>query len=85
MIEAAAEAGVKRIIYVSSIAALDYSRLPTKESYGYNPDRYIYYNSDGEQLAFQLAKAQHRIGCCFAISNDWQHGIRTLKRIIQHS
>ena len=38
-IEAAAEAGVKRIVYVSSIAALDYSKLPTKESYGYNPDR----------------------------------------------
>lgn len=58
-IEAAAEAGVKRIIYVSSIAALDYAKLPTKESYGYNPDRRdMYYNSknDGERLAFQLAK-----------------------------
>jgi len=58
-IEAAAEAGVKRIVYVSSIAALDYTNLPTKESYGYNPDRRdMYYNSknDGEQLAFQLAK-----------------------------
>lgn len=58
-IEAAAKAGVKRIVYVSSIAALDYSNLPTKESNGYNPDRRdMYYNSknDGEQLAFQLAK-----------------------------
>ena len=58
-IEAAAEAGVKRIIYVSSIAALDYTNLPTKESNGYNPDRRdMYYNSknDGEKLAFQLAK-----------------------------
>ncbi|MNK03507.1 3 beta-hydroxysteroid dehydrogenase/Delta 5--_4-isomerase [compost metagenome] len=58
-IEAAAEAGVKRIVYVSSIAALDYTNLPTKESYGYNPDRRdMYYNSknDGEKLAFQLAK-----------------------------
>ncbi len=58
-IEAAAEAGVKRIIYVSSIAALDYTHLPTKESNGYNPDRRdMYYNSknDGERLAFQLAK-----------------------------
>ncbi|MDN3691592.1 NAD-dependent epimerase/dehydratase family protein [Chryseobacterium tructae] len=57
-IEAAAEAGVKRIIYVSSIAALDYTRLPTKESNGYNPDRRdMYYNSknDGEKLAFELA------------------------------
>lgn len=58
-IEAAAEAGVKRIVYVSSIAALDYSRLPAKESKGYNPDRRdMYYNSknDGEKLAFELAK-----------------------------
>lgn len=58
-IEAAAEAGVKRIVYVSSIAALDYKNLPTKESNGYNPDRRdMYYNSknDGEKLAFQLAK-----------------------------
>lgn len=58
-LEAAAEAGVKRIVYVSSIAALDYSHLPTRESNGYNPDRRdMYYNSknDGEKLAFQLAK-----------------------------
>ncbi|MEY8759033.1 NAD-dependent epimerase/dehydratase family protein [Chryseobacterium tongliaoense] len=58
-IEAAAEAGVKRIVYVSSIAALDYTNLPTKESNGYNPDRRdMYYNSknDGEKLAFQLAE-----------------------------
>ncbi len=58
-IEAAVEAGVKRIVYVSSIAALDYTHLPTKESNGYNPDRRdMYYNSknDGEKLAFQLAK-----------------------------
>lgn len=59
MIEAAAEAGVKRMVYVSSIAALDYSKLPAKESNGYNPDRRdMYYNSknDGEKLAFELAK-----------------------------
>lgn len=59
-IEAAAEAGVKRIVYVSSIAALNYTTLPTKESLGYNTDRRdMYYNSknDGEQLAFKLAKA----------------------------
>lgn len=57
-IEAAAEAGVKKIIYVSSIAALNYTKLPTKESNGYNPDRRdMYYNSknDGEKLAFELA------------------------------
>lgn len=62
-IEAAAEAGVKRIVYVSSIAALNYSNLPAKESNGYNPDRRdMYYNSknDGEKLAFELAK-KHNI------------------------
>lgn len=59
IIEAAAEAGVKKIIYVSSIAALDYTKLPTREDYGYNHDRRdMYYNSknDGERLAFELAK-----------------------------
>lgn len=59
LVEAAAEAGVKRIVYVSSIAALNYSNLPTKESFGYNSDRRdMYYNSknDGEKLAFELAK-----------------------------
>lgn len=58
-IEAAAEAGVKKIVYVSSIAALNYSYTPTKESNGYNPDRRdAYYNSknDGEKLAFKLAE-----------------------------
>ncbi|WP_183558700.1 NAD-dependent epimerase/dehydratase family protein [Mucilaginibacter sp. SP1R1] len=59
VVEAAAEAGVKRIVYVSSIAALNYNTVPVKESYGYNPDRRdMYYNSknDGEKLAFELAK-----------------------------
>ncbi len=63
MVEAAVEAGVKRIVYVSSIAALNYTTLPTKESLGYNPDRRdMYYNSknDGEKLAFELAK-KHNI------------------------
>lgn len=63
MIEAAAEAGVKKIIYVSSIAALNYTQLPTREQNGYNPDRRdAYYNSknDGERLAFELA-AQYGI------------------------
>lgn len=64
MIEAAAEAGVKRIVYVSSIAALDYTKgIPISEGSGYNPDRRdMYYNSknDGEKLAFELAK-KHNI------------------------
>ncbi|SMG12514.1 NAD-dependent epimerase/dehydratase family protein [Sphingobacterium psychroaquaticum] len=58
-IEAAAEEGVKKIVYVSSIAALDYTHVPTRESNGYNPDRRdAYYNSknDGEKLAFRLAE-----------------------------
>ena len=63
MIEAAVEAGVRRIVYVSSIAALNYSKLPISEDSGYNPDRRdMYYNSknDAEQLAFKLA-AKHNI------------------------
>ncbi|MVT11333.1 NAD-dependent epimerase/dehydratase family protein [Chitinophaga tropicalis] len=59
IVEAAKEAGVKRIVYVSSIAALNYTTLPTRESYGYNPDRRNwYYNSknDSEELAFKLAR-----------------------------
>ncbi|MBA3681825.1 MAG: NAD-dependent epimerase/dehydratase family protein [Bacteroidetes bacterium] len=62
-IEAAVEAGVKRIVYVSSIAALNYKNIPIKESDGYNSDRRDwYYNSknDGEILAFELAK-KHNI------------------------
>ncbi len=62
-IEAAAATGVKRIVYVSSVAALNYTTLPTKEAYGYNPDRRdMYYNSknDGEKLAFEWAK-KHQI------------------------
>jgi dihydroflavonol-4-reductase len=58
-IEAAAAAGVTKIVYVSSIAALNYTQTPTKENNGYNPDRRdAYYNSknDGEKLAFKLAK-----------------------------
>lgn len=58
-IEAAAEANVKKIVYVSSIAALNYTQVPTKEDRGYNSDRRdMYYNSknDGEKLAFRLAK-----------------------------
>ncbi len=59
VIEAAHEAGVKRIVYVSSIAALNYDKIPTKEDYGYNTNRLdTYYNSknDSEKLAFELAK-----------------------------
>lgn len=63
LVEAAAEAGVKRIVYVSSIAALNYKYQPVSEQHGYNPDRRDwYYNSknDGEKLAFDLAR-KHNI------------------------
>jgi len=59
LIEAAAEARVRKIVYVSSIAALNYTKTPISEASGYNSDRRDwYYNSknDGEQLAFKLAK-----------------------------
>lgn len=58
-IEVAAESGVKKIVYVSSIAALNNTSLPIRESNGFNPDRRnVYYNSknDSEQLALELAK-----------------------------
>ena len=64
MVEAATEAGVRRVVYVSSIAALDYTQaMPVRETSGYNLDRRdMYYNSknDGERLAFDLAK-KHNI------------------------
>lgn len=62
-IEAAAESGVKRIVFVSSIGALNYSQVPINENHGNNPDRRnVYYNSknDSELLAFELAK-KHNI------------------------
>ncbi|WP_248574830.1 NAD-dependent epimerase/dehydratase family protein [Flavobacterium sp. H122] len=58
-IEAAVEAGVKKIVFVSSIAALNFSSNPIKESDGNNPNRQnVYFNSknDSELLAFELAK-----------------------------
>lgn len=60
MVEAAAETNVRRVVYVSSIAALDYTKgTPINEKSGYNPDRRdMYYNSknDGEKLALKLAQ-----------------------------
>ena len=53
-IEAAAEAGVKRIVYVSSIAALDYTKLPAKESNGYNPDRRDMYLCGQDYIHYSL-------------------------------
>jgi len=58
LLEAAAHAGVQRLVYVSSIAALDRSRLPITES-SWNPDQSnIYFRSktDSEKLAWELAQ-----------------------------
>lgn len=58
-IEAAAEAGVKRIVFVSSVASLNFLTTPVKEDNGYNPNREnVYFNSknDSERLAFELAQ-----------------------------
>jgi dihydroflavonol-4-reductase len=56
-LEAAAKAGVGRIVYVSSLAAADHSRRPITET-GWNTDTSnVYYRSktDSEKLAWQLA------------------------------
>ncbi|HAA18963.1 MAG TPA: dihydrokaempferol 4-reductase, partial [Cytophagales bacterium] len=39
LFEAAAACGVQDIVYVSSVAALDFTQLPARESNGYNRDR----------------------------------------------
>ena len=59
LFEAAAASGVQDILYVSSVAALDFTRLPAREENGYNKDRRNwYYNSknDSDQLALTLGK-----------------------------
>ncbi|MBL4650759.1 MAG: NAD-dependent epimerase/dehydratase family protein [Aureispira sp.] len=59
LFEAAAANKVEEIVYVSSVAALDFTKLPAKESNGYNRDRRNwYYNSknDSDQLALKLGK-----------------------------
>ncbi len=59
LFEAAAACGVENIVYVSSIAALDFTRLPAREENGYNKDRRNwYYNSknDSDKLALELGR-----------------------------
>ncbi len=59
LFEAANETEVKNIVYVSSVAALNFNKLPAKEINGYNLDRRNwYYNSknDSDRLALQLGK-----------------------------
>lgn len=57
-LEAAAEAGVKKIIYVSSIAALDRLKPPmNEESWGtIFPNPYYKAKNDAEKLAWQIAE-----------------------------
>ena len=55
----AKECGVKKIVYVSSVACLDFNILPGNVDNGYNKDRRNwYYNSknDSDKLALELGK-----------------------------
>ncbi len=55
----AKECGVKNIVYVSSVASLDFTKLPANVDNGYNKDRRNwYYNSknDSDKLALQLGE-----------------------------
>lgn len=62
----AKECGIRNIVYVSSVASLDFTKLPASVENGYNKDRRNwYYNSknDSDKLALELGK---------------KHGIRTV-------
>ena len=55
----AKECGIKNIVYVSSVASLDFTKLPGNVDNGYNKDRRNwYYNSknDSDKLALELGK-----------------------------
>ncbi|WP_196887468.1 NAD-dependent epimerase/dehydratase family protein [Aureivirga sp. CE67] len=55
----AKEYGVKNIVYVSSVASLDFTKLPAHVDNGYNKDRRNwYYNSknDSDKLALKLGE-----------------------------
>ena len=55
----AKECGIKNIVYVSSVASLDFTTLPAHVDNGYNKDRRNwYYNSknDSDKLALELAE-----------------------------
>jgi len=55
----AKECGIKNIVYVSSVASLDFTTLPANVGNGYNKDRRNwYYNSknDSDKLALTLGK-----------------------------
>jgi dihydroflavonol-4-reductase len=55
----AKECGVQNIVYISSVASLDFTKLPANVDNGYNKDRRNwYYNSknDSDKLALELGK-----------------------------
>ncbi|MBA6315699.1 NAD-dependent epimerase/dehydratase family protein [Cellulophaga baltica] len=55
----AKECGIKNIVYISSVASLDFTTLPASVTNGYNKDRRNwYYNSknDSDQLAIALGE-----------------------------
>ena len=55
--EIANECGIKNIVFVSSVASLDFTKLPANVDNGYNKDRRNwYYNSknDSDKLALEL-------------------------------
>lgn len=59
LMAAAKTAGVRRIVYVSSVSALNFETVPTSETRGFNTDRRIVYcnsKNDTEKLAIQLAQ-----------------------------
>ncbi|GGD16657.1 NAD-dependent epimerase/dehydratase family protein [Hyunsoonleella pacifica] len=55
----AKECGIRNIVYVSSVASLDFTKLPANVNNGYNTDRRNwYYNSknDSDKLALELGE-----------------------------
>ncbi len=59
LMRAAWKAGVRRVVFVSSIMALDFTTLPANESSGYSNQRWNAYSSstnDSDKLALQLGR-----------------------------
>lgn len=58
VLEAAAESGIQKIVYVSSMAALDRSKVPMNEStWGAEfPNHYYKAKNDSEKLAWKIAE-----------------------------
>ncbi len=90
LFEAASICGVKNIVYVSSVAALDFTKLPAKESNGYNGDRRNwYYNSknDSDRLALELS-AVYKIRTVLilpsAMIGGFAHKLSYSNRLVWH-